>query len=51
MLGQYVNLHLRKRKKEKILREESEKLIDECRLERDRVWSILGHQVVGAEVF
>lgn len=35
---------------EQIKKEESEKLVDEERLKRDRTWSVLGHQVVGAEV-
>ena len=35
---------------EQILKGEREKLIDEERLKRDRVWSVLARQVVGAEV-
>ncbi len=35
---------------ERILEENSNKLIDEHWLKEARAWSVLGHQVVGAEV-
>jgi len=34
-----------------IRKEESGKLIDENKLKRDEVWSALGNQIFGAEVF
>ncbi len=35
---------------ERLMRKQSRQLVDPVRLKRDRAWSILGHQVIGAEV-
>lgn len=34
-----------------IREEEQNKLLNKTKLDRDRTWSILSHQVVGAEIF
>ncbi len=36
---------------QKIITKENEKLIDEKRVKRDKAWSVLANQVVGAEKF